>query len=197
MTAMSEQHPYWKRVLQVSQALALVGFFGLLILALMTTVDVLSRWLFKAPIHGVNDVRAIVMAMVIAACLPANLAARQNIKVEFLGNLLGPRPKAALDGIGGIVTLAFVAVMAWQFIPYTIELTRSGQTTWVIKLPVAPGWWIATALLLLSVPVQLTVVFFDFARAFAPRHSADDEGPGAGSNPSRQSVESDRSDHAV
>lgn len=180
-------------MLRVSQAMALVGFFGLLVLALMTSFDVLSRWLFNAPIYGVNDVSAIVMAMVIAACLPANLAARQNITVEFLGNLLGPRAKAALDGFGGIVTLAFVAIMAWRFIPYTWEVTASGQTTWVLKIPVAPGWWIATAFLLLSVPVQLTVVAFDFARAFAPRHSVDDEGPSIASIPTRQSAESDRS----
>lgn len=197
MIAMDERHSYWNRMRQASQAMALVGFFGLLILALMTTFDVLSRWLFNTPIHGVNDVSAIVMAMVIAACLPANLAARQNITVEFLGNLLGPRAKAALDGFGGVVTLIFVAVMAWRFVPYSIEATESGQTTWVLKLPVAPGWWIATALLLLSVPVQLVVVFFDFARAFAPRYSVDDEGPGIGSPPTRHSTEPDRSAHDV
>ncbi len=160
-------------MLRVSQAMALVGFFGLLVLAVMTTFDVLSRWLFDAPIYGVNDVSAIVMAVVIAACLPANLASRQNITVEFLGNLLGWRAKAFLDGLGGLVTLAFVALVAWRFIPYTVEVTNSGQTTWVLKLPIAPGWWVATAFLLLSVPVQLTVVIFDFARAFGPR-SIDD-----------------------
>ena len=190
---MDEQHPYWKRMLHVSQAMALVGFFGLLVLALMTTLDVLSRWLFNAPIHGVNDVSAIVMAMVIAACLPANLAARQNITVEFLGNLWGARAKAALNGFGGIVTLTFVAVMAWRFVPYAIEATESGQTTWVLKLPVAPGWWVATALLLLSVAVQVTVVVSDFARAFAPRHSVDDDGPSIASIPTRQSADSGRS----
>jgi TRAP-type C4-dicarboxylate transport system permease small subunit len=170
---MGEHHRYWQRMLKASQAMALVGFFGLLVLAVMTSADVLSRWLFDVPIYGVNDVSAIVMAVVIAACLPANLAARQNITVEFLGNLLGWRAKAFLDGFGGLVTLAFVAVVAWQFIPYTIEVTNSGQTTWVLKLPVAPGWWVATAFLLLSVPIQLTVVVFDFARAFGSRPGDD------------------------
>ncbi|MDP2297074.1 MAG: TRAP transporter small permease [Pseudolabrys sp.] len=163
---MGEEHPYWQRMLKVSRTIALIGFFGLLILAVMTTLDISLRWLFGAPIHGVNDVSAIVMAVVIAACVPANLAARQNITVEFLGNALGPRGKAFLDGFGGLFTLAFVGLMAWQFIPYAIEVTNSGQTTWVLKLPIAPGWWIATALLLAGVPVQLTVVVFDFSRAF-------------------------------
>lgn len=163
---MGEEHVYWQKMLTVSRAMALIGFFGLLVLALMTTLDIGSRWLFGAPIHGVNDVSAIVMAVVIAACMPANLAARQNITVEFLGNMLGPRGKAFFNGFGGLFTLAFVAVMAWQFIPYSMEVTNSGQTTWVLKLPVAPGWWIATVLLLISVPVQLIVVVLDFSRAF-------------------------------
>lgn len=166
---MGEDHVYWQRLLKVSGAMALIGFFGLLILAVMTTLDIGSRWLFGAPIHGVNDVSAIVMAVVIAACVPANLAARQNITVEFLGNMFGPRGKAFFDGFGGLFTLAFVSLMAWQFIPYAIEVTNSGQTTWVLKLPIGPGWWIATALLLISVPVQLVIVLFDFSRAFGPR----------------------------
>ncbi len=163
---MGEDHLYWQRMLKVSRALALVGFFGLLVLALMTTLDIGSRWLFGAPIHGVNDVSAIVLAVVIAACVPANLAARQNITVEFLGNALGPRAKAFFDGFGGLFTLAFIGLMAWQFIPYSIEVTNSGQTTWVLKWPIGPGWWIATVFLLISVPVQLVVVMFDFSRAF-------------------------------
>lgn len=167
---MGEDHVYWQRMLKVSRAMALIGFLGLLILALMTSVDITSRWLFGAPLHGVNDVSALVMAIVIAACVPANLAARQNITVEFLGNMLGRRGKAFLDGFGGLFTLAFVALMAWQFIPYSMEVTQSDQTTWVLKLPIAPGWWIATALLLISVPVQLVIVWFDFARALRAGH---------------------------
>lgn len=166
---MNPEHRYWQRMLQTTRALALVGFFGLLVLALMTTVDILCRWLINQPIYGVNDVSAIVMAVVIAACLPANLAERQNITVEFLGGALGPRGKAALDAFGGIVTLLFVTVLAWRFIPYSAEIARSGQTTWVLKLPVAPAWWVATALLMLSVPVQLVVIAADVARMLAPR----------------------------
>ena len=129
----------------------------------------------KQPIDGVNDVSAIVMAVVIAACLPANLAERQNITVEFLGNVLGWRGKAVLDTFGSLVTLIFVALVAWRFVPYTIEITHAHQTTWVLKLPVAPGWWVATVMLVLSVPVQLMVLVSDVVRAFAPAWSAEDK----------------------
>ena len=42
---------------------ALVGFCGLLLLALMTSLDVLARWLFNQPLHGVNDLSAIALAL--------------------------------------------------------------------------------------------------------------------------------------
>ncbi len=107
------------------------------------------------------------MAVVIAACVPANLAARQNITVEFLGNRWGRAAKAFLDGFGGLFTLAFIGLMAWQFIPYAIEVTDSGQTTWVLQLADrAEHGGSRRVLLLISVPVQLVVVLFDFSRAF-------------------------------
>ncbi len=37
---MGEEHVYWQRMLKVSRAMALIGFFGLLVLALMTTLDI-------------------------------------------------------------------------------------------------------------------------------------------------------------
>ena len=74
-------HNILRKTNAVARGLALIGFTGLLILALMTTLDVLLRWLFKAPIQGVNDISSVVMAVVIAACIPANLAFNQNIRV--------------------------------------------------------------------------------------------------------------------
>ena len=61
--------------------LSLVGFVGLFLLAIMSTLDALMRSFFSAPIHGVNDVSAVVMAVVIASCIPANLSGRKNITV--------------------------------------------------------------------------------------------------------------------
>ena len=172
---MLNRQRFEKTTIQASRLMALIGFFGLLILALMTTCGILSRWLLNQPIDGVNDVSAIVMAVVIAACLPANLAERQNITVEFLGIAIGRRGKAILDVFGSLVTLVFVALVAWRFIPYTIEITRAHQTTWVLKLPVAPAWWVATLLLMLSVPVQLMILMSDVARAFAPAWPTEDD----------------------
>jgi TRAP-type C4-dicarboxylate transport system permease small subunit len=173
----------WLRVVQINRTLALVAFCGLLLLALMTSLDVLSRWLLNVPLPGVNDISAIMLAVIIAACLPANLAQRQNITVEFLGNALGGRGKAALNAFGSLATLVFISLMAWRFVLYAQEITASGQTTWVLRLPVAPAWWLATGFMLLSIPAQLMVLVFDLKSAFGdgtpPQLSGSDDMPGA------------------
>lgn len=166
----------WQRILQLNRVLALVGFCGLLLMALMTSLDVLARWLLNQPLHGVNDLSAVALAVIIAACLPANLAERQNITVELVGNSVGGRAKACLEAFGSFATLVFVSLMAWRFVLYSQEIASSGQTTWVLKLPIAPAWWIATGFLILSIPTQLMVLGSDLKRAWeGPRPHADDE----------------------
>ncbi|APE45253.1 hypothetical protein BOO69_02780 [Sulfitobacter alexandrii] len=144
--------------------LALIGFAGLLVLAIMTTLDVLMRWLFDNPIHGVNDVSAVVMAVVIASCIPANLEGRRNISVDVLGAMTGRRATRLLDAFGGFVTLLFIGAVAWQFIGYADSMYHSGRRTWVLALPLWPWWAAATAFLWFAALIQLANVIRDLHR---------------------------------
>ncbi|MCW1931053.1 TRAP transporter small permease [Pararhodobacter zhoushanensis] len=146
---------------RATQWLALLGFAGLLLLALMTSLDALLRSAFSAPIHGVNDVSAVVMAVVISACIPANLAQRRNITVEVLGSLLGKTVNQVLTLFAGVVVLVVIGLMAWKFIPYTEGMYLSGRQTWVLAWPVWPWWAAATLFLIFAAFVQALNVFAD------------------------------------
>ena len=134
-------------------------------LAIMTALDVLLRWLFSFPLHGVNDVSAVVMAVVISACIPINLAAKQNITVDVVGAALGPRIDRILDAFASLVTFGFIALVAWQFIPYAAGLRETGERTWVLGWPVWPWWTAAAALMALAALVQFFVLIADIRRA--------------------------------
>lgn len=150
-----------RQVRSGARGLALIGLAGLLVLAIMTTLDVLLRWLFAAPLHGVNDVSAVVMAVVVAACIPANLAFKQNITVNVLGAFLGVRAERCFEVLASLLTLIFVGLMAWQFVPYAAGLKETGEQTWVLAWPVWPWWACAAALLCLATLVQLMVLVED------------------------------------
>lgn len=145
---------------RLSRLLALVGFFGLLILASMTTIDILMRWLLAMPLQGVNDISAVVMAVVISSCVPANLAFKQNIRVEMLGAAAGLRMERVLEAFASLLTLVFIVLIAWQFIPYTWGLKIGGNTTWVLHWPLWPWWAVSTFMLIFAALVQ-AVVFAD------------------------------------
>lgn len=159
----------WKRSYALARVLALVGFTGLLVLALMTTSDVLMRWLFKAPLQGVNDVSSVVMAVVISACIPANLAMKQNIRVEVFGSIAGPRTKALLEVFSSALTFALIALMAWQFVGYVDALKANGDRTWVLGWQVWPWWSVATVMLWLAAFVQAMVLIIDISSLFGGR----------------------------
>ncbi|WP_010139806.1 TRAP transporter small permease [Oceanicola sp. S124] len=156
----------WNRSMSLARGLALLGFVGLLVLALMTTLDVGLRWLFKAPIQGVNDVSSVVMAVVISACIPANLAMKQNIRVEVFGALGGRWLDRLLEVLSSALTMVFILLIAWQFVPYALSLHENGDRTWVLGWPVWPWWSVATVMVCLAAFVQAMVLLLDLMALF-------------------------------
>lgn len=143
--------------------LALVGFAGLLALAIMMTADAILRTFFSAPLHGVNDVSAVVMAVVIASCIPANLADRKNISVEVLGAVLGVRANEWLALFSSLVIFVVIALMAWEFIPFVEGMYTSGRRTWVLAWPIWPWWSVATVFLYYAALIQASNVIKDIS----------------------------------
>lgn len=154
-----------ERIGRWTRAMAVAGFIGLIVVALATTVDVLLRWLANAPIKGLNDINGLVIAIVIASCLPLAVAERQNISIRFLGDALGAAPSRWLEALGSAALLAFVALVGWQLVLYTAGLAESGRTTWHLRIAVTPCWSVATAVVLLCIPAQAIALLADVVRA--------------------------------
>jgi TRAP-type C4-dicarboxylate transport system permease small subunit len=154
-----------ERIGRWTRAIAVAGFVGLLAVAVATTVDVLLRWIANAPIKGLNDISGLVVAIVIASCLPLVIAERQNISIRFLGDALGAAPSRWLEAFGSAALLAFVALVGWQLVLHTMGMAESGRTTWHLRIPVTPYWSVATAVVLLCVPAQAIAFAADVVRA--------------------------------
>ena len=65
-----------------------------------------------------------------------------------------------LDLLAHIVTLIFFIALGWQFVLYTIEITESGEATWVLAWKAGPWWTVATVFMLACIPVQALVLFY-------------------------------------
>jgi TRAP-type C4-dicarboxylate transport system permease small subunit len=161
---MADGHPgndagKWEmRCRVVSNLLATLGVVGLVLAALMTIADVLLRWLFSAPIDGLNEITRLMFAVISASFFPAALMERHHISIRFVGGWLGRRAERALDALAGLVTFGVFCLIGWQFVRYTEEMYASGETTWTLGWTVGPWWSVTTLFLIVCIPVQAVVL---------------------------------------
>jgi TRAP-type transport system small permease protein len=138
-----------------SRRLAWLAVLALLVISLAVTLDVALRFLFDAPIHGLEDIVALALIVAVVACFPAGFALGSNITVRFAGRALGPRAHAWLETFGQLVALAFVAAVAWQLVVNIADV--GGRTTFMLQWPVAPAWYAAAGLAVLAALAQALV----------------------------------------
>lgn len=150
---------------------AILGFMALVLLALAMSGNILLRWLFAAPVHGVDDLARLITAMAVASALPVCLIERGNISVDALGHALtriaGPWALRLLEAFGALVTLALVAAMCRQLALFAAENSRAGATTLILGWPTGPFWHVVAGFFALAVLAQAVVVLALLSRGAA------------------------------
>jgi TRAP-type C4-dicarboxylate transport system permease small subunit len=123
-------------------------------------VDVVARWLLRAPQSWVADIGQVTSPIAIACCFPVALESGYMIAIRFLGEWLGARPSRVLDILGHAALAALLALLAWKMLGRAMSDWVGGfRTSNTSLLPVAPTWFIVTALLLVCALVQLRVLW--------------------------------------
>ena len=80
--------------LAVTRRVAFAGVLAMLAIALITTADVLLRWLANSPINGLNEIVGMSMAVAVAATFPAGASQRVNLTIDLLQNRVSERALA-------------------------------------------------------------------------------------------------------
>lgn len=152
-----------------TQTIALVGFSGLGLIAVLTFYDGAARYFDLPRVNGYSDYAQLSYSVVIASCFPALLLRGHNIVIRFLGRKLGLVATAWLETFGALVTLILFSVIVWQFVLLTLDFQANHRSTPTIEMLVAPWWWATTALMAMTVPVQAYVFLTTLAEAIAGR----------------------------
>lgn len=147
------------RLDRFTRNIALVGFCGLMVMALLITWDGFARYLGAPRISGFSDYGEVVFPIVIASCFPAGLLRQTNVTVRVFGTMGGFRVNAVLELFGAIVTLVFFGLLVWQFVLLAGQYGDGGRTTRTIGLPLAPWFYVTVAIMAICVPVQAFVAF--------------------------------------
>ena len=146
----------------------------MLIVAFVTTADVLLRWLSNSPIDGLNEIVGMGLAVAVAATFPAGAAQRVNLTIDLLAE---PRQRAnpgLAEGRRSLLLLVFYVFLAWRIGVYAMKLQARAAETVYVQLPMAPFIWAVAAFLAVSALAQ--VIAFCVTVRFALAGIADPSG---------------------
>jgi len=161
------------RATTATHRIALVGFTGLVLIALLTFYDGAARYLDLPRVSGFSDVGELLFPIIIASCFPALLIRQKNLTIRVLGRVAGDGTARWADLAAAVAVLIFFTLLGLQFVQMTLDFHVAGRTTATIEVPTALFWMIATSILWLCVPIQLLVVLSRLRDLSPPRGSHD------------------------
>ncbi|PVH28695.1 TRAP transporter large permease subunit [Pararhodobacter oceanensis] len=150
----------------ITEKIAALGVIGILGIGFVTVLDVLLRFFFNNPIDGLNEITAPLLALGVAACLPAGASGRVNITIDFMQTLVGTLGFAWLRALGSGLLLIFLTVVVWRLFALAERYTMVGRTSNLLELPVGLILYVVTSVVALTLFVQLLQFALQFSDAF-------------------------------
>jgi TRAP-type C4-dicarboxylate transport system permease small subunit len=150
----SEAGSWLDRALGAAAAILLFGLMAL------TTVDVVGRYLFNRPLRGGFEVTELLLLSLIFAGLPLASRAGEHVTLDFIDQLLGPKGRSLLARAVDLVCGVIVLALAWRVWVKAGKIAGYGDTTDVLRLPVAPFVYFMTLMVAVTGVVHLAKVVF-------------------------------------
>ncbi len=139
-----------------------IGGGGLLLAAIMVTVDVISRKFLSFTIGGADEYTGYVFAAATTWAYPYVALHRANVRIDALYNFLPMAVRAVLDIVGLVLLLIFISVLVRQ--SWGVFITSWNQSSVAIT-PLATPLWIPQAFWLAG------LIFFTVTLAFLIIHA--------------------------
>ena len=134
--------------------LAMAALMGM---GAVTVADVVLKY-FGHPIAGAYDVVESLLPVVIFHGLPATLLRRQNIAIDLVDGVAGPRGTAWLKRIADVIMLGLLALLTWAMVSPARQAFEFEDRKLELGMPLYAIWAAVLLGMLGSVAVALTLV---------------------------------------
>jgi TRAP-type C4-dicarboxylate transport system permease small subunit len=150
------------RLLGAVAALTLVG------MVLLTSIDVVGRYLLNRPLTGAFELSELAMGALVFSSLPLVTLRRQHVTVDLFDRLVPLRWRPAQDALLEAVAALCMAAIAWRLWLKAGDMMHAGETTAVLKIPVYPLVYYMAVLAFVSAFVIVALAVADARRTRSP-----------------------------
>ena len=133
-------------------AAAAVLLFGLMVI---TTVDVIGRYIFNWPLRGAFEITELLLLALVFAGLPLVSRADEHVTLDFIDALLGQRGRALIRRVVDVVCGLIILGLAWRVFIKAGKIAGYGDTTDVLRIPVGPFVYFMALMVAITAIVHL------------------------------------------
>lgn len=132
-----------RRIHWLTQAFAVVGGAGFILLVLMSLVSIIGRKIASAPIPGDIEIMQMGSAVAAAAMLPFCEMERHHLRVDFFTTRFSEPARHRLDALSHLLLALVATVVAWRTAAGALSLKEAGEASMMLMWPV---WTVVAAL---------------------------------------------------
>ena len=126
---------YHRALRALVKALAYLAGASLLLMALITTADVVLRKC-GVSLTGAYDLVKIAAAITAAAALPYTTAIKGHVAIEYFFHKLSRRGRIVVDALMRLGGMGLFGLLAWGFVDYGNSLWQKGEVSTTLQLPI-------------------------------------------------------------
>ena len=150
----------------LQRSLGVTSAVVLFLMMVITAVDVAGRYLFNRPIAGGFELTEILLAALIYCGLPLVSARREHIVIDTFDPLFPAGVRRGLDMVAEVICAIALAGVGWLIFLRANRVAEYGDTTSVLKLPLAPVVYLMAAMITVAAIIHLLLILVP--------HGADD-----------------------
>ena len=140
-------------------ALGLTAGSVLFIMMLITAVDVAGRYLLNKPLPGGFELTEVMLATLIYCALPLVSKQREHIVIDTFDFLMTPKIKHGFDIFSDLVCSLTLSGIGYLIFRRAVRVAEYGDTTNVLKLPLAPVAYVMSAMIVLAALIHIVLIF--------------------------------------
>ncbi|MBP0614532.1 TRAP transporter small permease [Jiella mangrovi] len=142
-------------------ALTVIGGLCLLGVVVVVTAGVVSRYVFGAPVLGVNEIVELTAVALVMSALPYCTARGDHVAVDVFDGMLGAWGRLLGDLLSRGIAVTILAILSYRAVLKALDALEWGDATNMLQMPLWPYYAIlavGTALCALVFAVQFLVL---------------------------------------
>jgi TRAP-type C4-dicarboxylate transport system permease small subunit len=144
---------------RLETTLGAVSATVLFLMMMVTTVDVIGRYVFNKPLAGGFELTEMMLAALIYCGLPLVSKRREHIVIDTFDGFMSRAVKRLLDGFADVVCFLALSGIGYLIFRRAARVAEYGDTTSVLKLPLAPVAYLMGVMIVTAALIHLALIF--------------------------------------